>query len=176
MTLDNKNIKTTIIEKLVDKMLEKEHLTTDETVLLLRAVGRYADENYDIPDSMKNKMSDFVSERTELLENIFASDLKELMRFFHEDYIDWNSEETFEALATVNEFYTALLGLWMLDEYDPTKGTAWTLLSDTKRYVTENKQRFAPSKRMASQFRNASSMNPIQDLWNEMAGQPTMTV
>lgn len=168
--------KKEIIFKILEKMFDQPELDTDEKVLLLRAVGRYADEHYEVPDKIKEQMVSFYSEHQEELEAIFTTDIENLMGFFHEDYINWNCQETFENLATIQEFYTALMGLWMVNEYDPTKGKAWSILTDTTTFVSNNMNRFTPSKKMVSHFRNPSSMNPIQDLWRAMGGSPTTSV
>ena len=169
--LSESEIKSKIILQLLEKMLERYDLDTNDKVLLMRAIGRYADQNYEIPSEIKDRMTSFIKDNHNELKDIFTTDLNDLMGFFHEEYINWDSQDTFETLGTINEFYTALLGLWMIDEYDPTNGKAWTLLTETTNFVSNNGSRFAPSKRMVNHFRNPSSMNPIQDLWVAMSGQ-----
>lgn len=177
LEIPNKEIKSKIILQLLEKMLSKCDLDTNDKVLLVRAIGRYADENYEIPKEVKDRMTSFILDNHEELESIFSTDLNDLMNFFHEDYIDWNSQDTFENLATIQEFYTALLGLWMIDEYDPTNGKAWSLLTETTTFVSNNKVRFSPAMKMVNHFRNPASMNPIQDLWVAMSGKnPTIYV
>ena len=168
--------KKEIISKILEKMFDQPELDTNEKVLLLRAVGRYADENYEVPTTIKEQMLGFIKEHQKEITDIFSTDIENLMGFFHEDYINWNCQETFENLATVQEFYTALLGLWMVDEYDPTDGKAWSILTDTTNFVENNMTRFSPAKKMVSHFRNPSSMNPIQDLWRAMGGSPITSV
>lgn len=171
LELENKEIKSKIILQLLEKMLDRTDLDTNDKVLLMRAIGRYADQNYEIPTEIKDRMASFIKANHSELKDIFTTDLNDLMGFFHEDYINWDNPDTFENLATINEFYTALLGLWMVDEYDPTNGKAWSLLTETTTFVTNNGNRFARSKKMVNHFRNPTSMNPIQDLWLAMAGQ-----
>lgn len=174
---ETEQIKGQIILQLLDKMLHSNELDTNDKVLLMRAIGRYADQNYDLPNYIKEKMSVFIKDNHKELIDIFSTDLNDLMGFFHEDYINWNSKDTFENLATVQEFYTALLGLWMINEYDPTDGKAWSILKETTTFVSNNQSRFAPSVRMVNHFRNPSSMNPIQELWVAMTGEnPTAYV
>jgi polyhydroxyalkanoate synthesis regulator phasin len=175
-SLNNDELKRTLITKLFEKMIEKDDINTDEAVLLMRALGRYAEEHYEIPPTIKKQMTKFIETNEDTVTMIFNSDIETIMAFLRQKYINWESQETFESLATINEFYVALMGLWMIDEYDPTEGKAWSLLTETTSYVENNMNRFTPSKKMVSHFHNPSSMNPIQDLWKAMKGHPTISV
>jgi hypothetical protein len=172
--LTTSELKQNLIQKLIEKMFEKEELDPDEMVLLMRAVGRYADDYYGVPDPIKSQMSVFIKKNEDSLETIFNSDIETIMEMFHESYINWDSQDTFETLATINEFYIALMGLWLVDEYDPTNGKAWSVLTDTTLFVEKNSKQFARSKQMVNHFHNPTSMNPIHDLWKAMKGHPTI--
>jgi len=174
--LNNDELKRTLITKLFEKMIEKDDINTDEAVLLMRALGRYAEEHYEIPSTIKNQMTRFIKTNEDIVTRIFNGDIEIIMGFLRQKYINWESQETFESLATIHEFYVALMGLWMIDEYDPTEGKAWSLLTETTSYVENNMNLFTPSKKMVNHFHNPSSMNPIQDLWKAMKGHPTISV
>ena len=174
--LDPNELKQTLLNKLFEKMFEKDTFNTDEAVLLMRAIGRYAEEHYELPPEIKLQMTKFLTTNEEAVFMIFNEDIETLMAFFRQKYINWESQDTFENLATIHEFYVALMGLWLVDEYDPTNGKAWNILTQTTSYVESNMNRFTPSKQMVNHFHNPSSMNPIQDLWKAMKGFPTTSV
>ena len=120
-------------------------------------------------------MASFIEANEDVLEGIFNSDIANLMKIFHEKNLHWG-EKTFETLATIQEFYTALLGLWLVDEYDPTRGMAWGLLAETVEFVSQNKEQFLSAKPLVTYFHNPTSMNPIQDLWAMLVGTPRVIV
>ena len=98
------------------------------------------------------------------------------MGIFDETHINWFEGATFDRLATINEFYSALLGLWLLDEIDPTNGKAWKLIDESILKVQQNYPTFANAKKMVTVLYNPQSINPIHQLWREMAGHPTIVI
>ena len=97
--------KKEIISKILEKMFDQPELDTNEKVLLLRAVGRYADENYEVPAKIKDQMLGFIEENKEEITDIFSADIENLMGFFHEEHINWNCQETFETLPPSRVLY-----------------------------------------------------------------------
>lgn len=165
-----------LFENLIGTVLREEELDIEKNVLLFRAVGKYCEEHYDLPDQIKTDILCHIERYPHILERIFSIDMKDLMAVFDQDYINWSSPDTFEKLATINEFYTALLGLWLLDEIDPTEGVAWKMIDECILKVQKNHKAFIGAKKMVSHFSNPQSINPIHQLWREMAGNPITLV
>lgn len=165
-----------LFENLIGAVLKDNDLDMEKNVLLFRAVGKYCEENYDIPKGIKEDLLTHLEKYPHLLERIFDVDFQDMMGIFDEEYINWFSSETFDQLATINEFYTALLGLWLLDEIDPTNGVAWKLIDESILKVQKNHKAFLGSKKMVAHFLNPQSINPIHQLWREMGGDPITLV
>lgn len=174
---EHKEIQNKLIVKVLNHYLDLDTtLDIDDNVLLLRAIGKYCDQNYDLPEELKERVVKHIEQNEDVISHIFNNDIHSLMTLFDEKKIYWRDDETYTKLVSIQEYYTALLGLWVVGEIDPTNGNAWELIGLSIEKVDKNRGAFKGCDQMVKTLMNPLSMNPLQDLWGAMVGAPTRTV
>ena len=132
---------------------------------ILDGVEPSSDEKEDLVGELRN----WLRTNMNLIERIFLSFYslrEEMSKVLLGDFVS-DIEDNQQILGGIHTFYGALFGLWLIDEYEPIGGEAWSYLS----YVIEelDVSNFAMIREfIGANLLDTQSLNPIQELWKKI--------
>jgi len=130
-------------------------------------------EQVDVDEVLVDDLNDWIDTNIDLIDTMFAAfsltTQPEMQRTLLSGFLQ-DLPNNRDLLGTFHIYYTALFGLWLAREYDPTQGEAWGYLD----YVVEeiDPQNFGLIKRYISEnFIARTSLSPIQALWQKIVNK-----
>ena len=120
-------------------------------------------------EELQEELLEFLNCNKDLIQDMF-SNFEETRSLLEKTLLSgfcYENTENLSNVSTFHVFYETLWGLWLIDEYDPTDGLAWSYLN----YVVEQidpKDFGMIKKSIAEDFLDRQSLSPIQELWKKI--------